>query len=157
MERLDGGSGTDFGVAGMSPSADQAGLEDGELERQLRILDACWALFDATADAARGRELRKGPRGGGRDLVKIALHVADAEDAYLNQLGARPPKRTGDLAADSEARRSLARDALRARARGDDPANPSGTRKRWSPRRFVRRDCWHVLDHAWEIEDRVTD
>jgi len=26
---------------------------------------------------------------------------------------------------------------------------------RWTPRRFVRRVAWHVLDHAWEIEDRL--
>jgi hypothetical protein len=26
--------------------------------------------------------------------------------------------------------------------------------QRWSPRRFVRRAAWHILDHAWEIEDR---
>jgi hypothetical protein len=26
----------------------------------------------------------------------------------------------------------------------------------WSPRYFARRAAWHVLDHAWEIEDRVT-
>ena len=27
--------------------------------------------------------------------------------------------------------------------------------KRWSPRYFVRREAWHVLDHIWEIEDRL--
>jgi len=25
----------------------------------------------------------------------------------------------------------------------------------WPPRYFVRRVAWHVLDHGWEIEDRV--
>jgi hypothetical protein len=25
----------------------------------------------------------------------------------------------------------------------------------WPLRYFVRRVAWHVLDHAWEIEDRV--
>ena len=33
------------------------------------------------------------------------------------------------------------------------PAGPRGG-KRWSARYFVRRAAWHVLDHAWEIEDR---
>ncbi len=32
---------------------------------------ASWTAFDATAEAAAGHELRKGPRGGGRDLDKI--------------------------------------------------------------------------------------
>jgi hypothetical protein len=26
---------------------------------------------------------------------------------------------------------------------------------RWPPRYVVRRAAWHVLDHAWEIEDRI--
>ena len=26
---------------------------------------------------------------------------------------------------------------------------------RWTPRYFVRRAAWHVLDHAWELEDRL--
>jgi hypothetical protein len=25
----------------------------------------------------------------------------------------------------------------------------------WSARNYVRRIAWHVLDHAWEIEDKV--
>jgi hypothetical protein len=25
----------------------------------------------------------------------------------------------------------------------------------WPARYFVRRVAWHVLDHAWEIEDRM--
>jgi hypothetical protein len=25
----------------------------------------------------------------------------------------------------------------------------------WPARYFVRRTAWHVLDHAWEIEDRI--
>jgi hypothetical protein len=26
---------------------------------------------------------------------------------------------------------------------------------RWTARYYVRRSAWHVLDHAWEIEDRA--
>jgi hypothetical protein len=26
--------------------------------------------------------------------------------------------------------------------------------RRWPPRYAARRIAWHVLDHAWEIEDR---
>jgi hypothetical protein len=45
--------------------------------------------------------------------------------------------------------------ALRAAARGEFPLlGPRGGR-RWTPRYFVRRDAWHVLDHVWEIEDRI--
>ena len=155
VERLVGGSGTDFGVAGRSPAADEASLDGAELERGLALLSACWDAFDSAASAAIGRELRKGPRGGGRDLGKIEDHVLEAEDAYLNQLGARPPMRSGRIDPDRLAHRHAVLVALRARSRGEDPPSPSGTRKRWTPRRFIRRACWHLLDHAWEIEDRV--
>ena len=44
---------------------------------------------------------------------------------------------------------------MRASAAGEIPAvGPRGGR-RWSARYFVRRAAWHVLDHAWEIEDRI--
>jgi hypothetical protein len=36
---------------------------------------------------------------------------------------------------------------------GPPPPGPRGG-TRWLPRYFVRRVTWHVLDHAWEIEDR---
>jgi hypothetical protein len=45
--------------------------------------------------------------------------------------------------------------ALSARARDEPIDNPSGTKKLWLPRFFVRRSAWHALDHAWEIEDRA--
>jgi len=47
-------------------------------------------------------------------------------------------------------------DAIATTAReGVPPPGPRGG-KRWLPRYFVRRVAWHVLDHAWEIEDRIT-
>ena len=47
-------------------------------------------------------------------------------------------------------------EALGAAARGEVP--PRGPRGgvRWAPRYFVRRVVWHVLDHARELEDRLT-
>jgi hypothetical protein len=46
-------------------------------------------------------------------------------------------------------------DALAAAVEGRLPvAGPRGG-KLWTPRFFVRRVAWHLLDHAWEIEDRI--
>jgi hypothetical protein len=45
-------------------------------------------------------------------------------------------------------------DALTAVSRGEPLANPNKARKRWPARYAVRRAAWHVLDHAWELEDR---
>src|SRR5918999_2078845 len=90
-ERLHGGSGTDFGVPGASPEADQQQVDGKELERQLALLEASWETFDAAVTAAEGKALRKGPRGGGRDLAKIVAHVVDADRGYLTQLGSKAP------------------------------------------------------------------
>jgi hypothetical protein len=45
--------------------------------------------------------------------------------------------------------------ALAAGARGELPERGPRGGARWTPRSFVRRVAWHVLDHAWEIEDRL--
>ena len=93
-ERLKGGSGTDFGVPSVAAAADARPLDAVELERQSRLLRACWGAFDQVVAATRATqvELRKGPRGGGRDLDKIEAHVLEAEVAYLSQLGSRSPR-----------------------------------------------------------------
>jgi DinB family protein len=158
VERLAGGGGTDFGVPGASPSADERPLDAKELARFHRLLDRCWSAFDAAAAAASDRELRKGPRGGGRDLEKIVGHVREADEAYLAQLGSRVPGQTGsDRAREVERLRTTIHDALTARAAGRSPDDPNRVKRLWSPRYFVRRCAWHVLDHAWEIEDRVQE
>ena len=153
VERLQGGSGTDFGVPSVAAAADARPLDATELERQSRLLGACWGAFDQVVAATRATqvELRKGPRGGGRDLDKIEAHVLEAEVAYLSQLGSRSSR-----PATAPSVRETALAALAARASGDPVATPSKAQRPWSPRYFVRRAAWHVLDHVWEIEDRAT-
>ena len=156
-ERLAGGAGTDFGAPSAFPTADCRPVDEAELDRLTTILRACWSTFDRTADAAVGITLRTGPRGGGRHLEKIVGHAAESEEAYLNALGARAPKTPGaDVAGRWAVVRAAIVDALAARVHGESPANPSNTQKPWTPRFFVRRSAWHLLDHAWEIEDRST-
>ncbi len=150
--RLTGGSGTDFGVPGEAPREDAQPFDDAELDRHITLLRAAWKALDRAADRARGHELRKGPRGGGRDLDKILDHVSEAERAYIGQLGSHSPAK-----ASARELRTLAVEVLRARVHDKPLADPRNTRKPWSPRYFVRRGVWHVLDHAWEIEDRIED
>jgi hypothetical protein len=155
VERLKGGSGTDFGVPGEAPDADDRPLAAKELQRQQDLLKASWAAFDRAAKAADGVELTTGPRGGGRDLPKMVGHVLEAEKAYLGMLGSRSPKGSfDDVMAEMRAVRSAAQDALAARVRGEPIADPRQTKRPWLPRYFVRRSAWHALDHAWELEDR---
>ena len=155
VTRLKGGSGTDFGVPSLGLPTDAAPIAAAELERLTRILDACWSAFDRAAKSAKGLELRKGPRGGGRDLDKIAAHVVEADQAYIVQLGARPPKAASGRPIRPPDLHDAMLEALRARARGLPVADPSRAKTLWTPRYFARRVAWHVLDHAWEIEDRA--
>ena len=150
VKRLKGNAGTDFGVPSLGLPSDKGPLTAAEIERLTRILGECWSAFDRAAKSAKGLELRKGPRGGGRDLDKMTAHVFEADQAYMAQLGARPPK-TASLAALHEAML----EALRASALGRPFAEPRNTKNPWTPRYFARRVGWHVLDHAWEIEDRA--
>jgi len=156
VERVSGGSGTEFGVPGTPAAAEDRPISARDLRRLLALLRASWASLDAAATKAAGVELAKGPRGGGRDLPKILSHVREAEVAYLHQLGSRSP-----AADDEDPRRPMARlrhvfaDAVSAVATGEPLADPARTRRPWSPRYTVRRAAWHVLDHAWEIEDRA--
>jgi len=156
VERLEGNATTDFGAPGIPPSADARPVDDAELERFKALLAAYWRAFDAAREAAMGRELRKGPRGGGRDLEAIVEHVLGAEAGYLASLGWKLGK---DQAPDQEGELRRSREAvqegLAAAVRGELPARGPRGGTRWSPRYYVRRAGWHTLDHLWEIEDRV--
>jgi hypothetical protein len=161
VERLSGDTTTDFGAPGVAPSGDTRPVDDAELRRLQALLRACWRTFDASVRAATGKELRKGPRGGGRELGGVVEHVLGAEAGYLSQLGWKLPRGVADDPdkALSETRKAIL-DALaaaaRGAARGGVPVRGPRGGVRWTPRYFVRRSAWHVLDHAWEIEDRVT-
>ncbi|MEO8632828.1 MAG: DinB family protein, partial [Chloroflexota bacterium] len=155
VKRLKGGTGTDFGVPSLGLPSDGDAISAAELERLTRILDACWNAFDRAAKSAKGLELRKGPRGGGRDLGKMAGHVVEADQAYIAQLGARPPRPAGGRPLPPSDLHDAMLEALRACALGLPISEPRPTKNPWTPRYFARRVAWHVLDHAWEIEDRA--
>lgn len=151
VERLPGSAGyTDFGAPGVVATSDREPLTGEETERLIALVRASWTVFDRIAAAAPA-ELRKGPRGGGRDRDKMIDHVLGAEAAYARKLGIkhRQPAREDSLA--GSALRDALIEALRAHAAGPplDSAN-------WPVRYAMRRISWHVLDHAWEMEDRGT-
>ena len=157
VERLKGDATTDFGAPSIAPLADVRSVDMNELRRQQGLLRSCWDAFDRAAEAAEGVELAKGPRGGGRDLAAIVSHVVGAEASYVGRLGAaRPATDDDDVGAAIEDVRLVVLDAMtRGVVEGLPAAGPRGG-KIWSVRYFVRRAAWHVLDHAWEIEDRST-
>jgi hypothetical protein len=156
VERLEGDATTDFGAPGAPPSSDAQPVSDDELERFQRLLQACWRAFDAACQQAAGKELRKGPRGGGRDLDKIIGHVLGSDQGYLSQLGwklERQDREAEGVAALDKVRKAFLT-ALPQAALGEIPAVGPRGGARWTSRYFVRRSAWHVLDHTWEIEDR---
>jgi hypothetical protein len=158
VERLEGGSGTDFGAPGAIPAADERPVSPEELAWLERLMAASWAAFDAAVKAAEGKSLRKGPRGGGRELVAIVEHVIGGDLAYLTALGYRYRQPKGLAPAEALApTRQAIREALAAAGRGElETVGPRGGR-RWPVRYYVRRAVWHTLDHVGEIEERVEE
>lgn len=156
VERLKGNATTDFGAPGVPAQAEAGPVSDSQLARMRVSLRAGWRAFDAAVDVARGRRLRKGPRGGGRDLDAIVRHVRDAEAGYLLGLG-WPFKGSerADTRDELERTRKAVLEGLAASARGEIPAEGPRGGRRWKARFFVRRLAWHTLDHLWEIEDRL--
>jgi hypothetical protein len=156
VERLEGNATTDFGAPAIAPAADERPLDKSELERQLRLLQACWAAFDAAAEGASSAVLRKGPRGGGRELGAIVSHALEADRVYLSVLWSAYRKvGEADQRVEMARLRETILEALRSRARGEPLPEGRRSARVWTPRYFVRRSAWHALDHAWEIEDRT--
>jgi hypothetical protein len=157
IERLEGNATTDFGAPNVASSSDTRPVNKAELRRFQTLLRACWRTFDAAARTAIGKELRRGPRGGGRDLEGIVQHVLGGDAGYLAQLGWKFKQgEADDPAKELRRTRQVILKALASATRGELPAVGPRGGIRWTPRYFVRRVAWHVLDHVWEIEDRVT-
>jgi hypothetical protein len=156
VERQEGNATTDFGAPSLNIPRDAQPISLAELERFQIVLKACWAWFDSAVLASAEKTLRKGPRGGGRDLAKIVEHVRDVDIAYLSSLGGSLKIGTGgETARDMATVREAILSSLISAARGEIPSHGPRGGVRWTPRYFVRRLAWHELDHAWEIEDRA--
>ena len=157
VERLKGNATTDFGAPGMAPSRDAEPVEVNEIPAFEKILKACWRTLDAKVKAAGGKMLRTGPRGGGRQVENILEHLIGSDAGYLSAVGWKlATDNTGDLPQQLKQTRQAILSALTASARGEIPTQGPRGGTRWTPRYFVRRVAWHTLDHAWEIEDRLT-
>ena len=147
VERLAGTATTDFGAPDVAAACELDPMPDSECDRVIALLRACWAYFDDAAGRV-SEELQKGPRGGGRNRTKLVEHTLEAERSYARQIGVKTPK--GGL--DDEAGRSAHREAVCGAIRAANAAG--GVAPRWPIRYFVRRAAWHVMDHAWELEDK---
>ncbi len=156
VERLAGNSTTDFGAPDVAPARDAEPFDEAARQRSEAILAAIWRAFDRAVQAAEGKELRKGPRGGGRESDGIVRHVLGADAAYLRRL-AQKFSQDDEAPLDQELRRTRAaiRAAVAAGVRGEIPHQGPRGGALWTPRYFVRRVGWHTVDHLWELADRI--
>ena len=156
VERLEGNATTDFGAPDLAPSIDAKRVSETELQRFEAILKSCWKAFDQAVKSAKGKELQKGPRGGGREVESIIQHVLGSDGSYLSTLGWKIKLDDAeDTSQKLKSTRKGIREGLTAATNGEIAARGPRGGIRWTPRYFVRRVAWHVLDHAWEIEDRI--
>jgi hypothetical protein len=148
VERYPGTGSTDFwGISFAFSDFDQQAMSRDELERELTLMRACWTFFD-TVRARVSAEMRKGPRGGGRDRDRIVRHTLGAEQDFAAKVGASAP--LDALLADEGLR--AYRDAFCAAIRAFYAEGKSA--RNWPLRYLIRHTAFHTLDHAWEMEDK---
>ena len=141
---------TDFWGISFAPS----GLEDepmaeAELDRKITLLRACWDFFDEVAVRV-SPEMRKGPRGGGRDRDRIIGHVLRVERLdFAKSLGLPVPD---DDALPLDVMRDH-RDAYVALMRAYNAGEGKRMRSRNLPF-LIRHSAFHTMDHAWEMQDK---
>jgi hypothetical protein len=148
IQRLPGTATTDYGAPDAVAAVESEPISKAEMDRMCALVAACWKVFDQVVKSAPA-ELRKGPRGGGRDRDQIVEHVLGAEVGYSPKLALKLGQPRPDDRAAVAAHREALLVAFRAGASGK-PLREKG----WPARYAARRIAWHSLDHAWEIEDR---
>ncbi len=148
-DRVGTGS-TDFWGISFSPSAcERDPMAADELDRKILLLRACWTFFDRVA-ANASAEMRRGPRGGGRDRDQIIRHTIRTEsEEFAKRLGLRIPERAALTPEGLASHRTAYIQAMRAYNAGE--GRPMRT---WSLPFLIRHSAYHVMDHAWEMEDK---
>jgi hypothetical protein len=148
-DRVGAGS-TDFWGISFSPSdLEHEPMDDNEIDRKIGLLQSCWEYFDAVA-ARVSAEMRKGPRGGGRDRDQIIGHTIRTEsEDFAKRLGLRVPEGAARTPKGLREYRENYVATMRAYNAGE------GKRMRsWNLPFLIRHSAFHVMDHAWEMEDK---
>ena len=148
VERLPGDANTAWGVPSVLASAETRPIDAVAAQRNVALLWAAWDMLEEVVMSAPS-QLRKGPRGGGRDTDGIWRHVIEAERAYARKIGVRhKPFEANDKSALKAMREEIA--AALSKPSSGEPLVAGG----WNASYAARRMAWHVIDHLWEIEDR---
>lgn len=148
VERVPGDANTAWGVPSVLASTETKPIDAVTAQRNVALLCASWDVLEEVV-AASPAQLRKGPRGGGRDRDEVRHHVIEAERAYARKIGVRhQPFEMNDLSALRAMREEIA--VVLSKPTSGGPLVAGG----WNASYVVRRMAWHVVDHIWEIEDR---
>ena len=148
VERYPGTGSTDFwGISFGFSTIDQQAVSSEELERELTLMRACWTFFDGVRSRVSA-ELKRGPRGGGRDRDRIVRHV------LFNEQDWAPRDKPQE---DQEA--ILTEEGLKAHREAYCNAiwelhSQNKMARKWPLRYLIRHTAFHTLDHAWEMEDK---
>jgi hypothetical protein len=150
VERVAGSSSTDFwGIAHVPSEIERQVLPAAELERRLDLLQACWAEFDAVSTRVSA-DLLPGPRSAGRSLDQIIRHVyANEPEQFSRKVEVRTPR---EVVLTPDGRRDHRLAYLAAIRSYNAERRPART---WPIQFLIRRTAHHVMDHAWELEDRA--
>ena len=148
VERYPGTGSTDFwGISFAFSNIDQQAVSGEALERELTLMRACWAFFDDVRSRV-SPEMKRGPRGGGRDRDRIVRHTVAAEQDWARKLGVLTPLDAMLTEEGLNAYRDAYCSAIRA-------LHSQGKMARtWPLRYLIRHTAYHTLDHAWEMEDK---
>ena len=149
VEHYPGTGSTDFwGISFAFSGIDRKDLSSEELERELTLMQACWAFFDDVRLRVSA-QMQKGPRGGGRDRDHIVGHTIRVEQEWAEKVGVPTLLQDGLLIDDGlQAYRDAYQSAIRA-------FHAEGKMARtWPLRYLIRHTAYHTLDHAWEMEDK---
>ncbi len=149
-DRVGPGSVDFWGISFSPSSTEQGPMSEAEFERGITLLRACWAFFDDVA-ARVSPEMRKGPRGGGRDRDVIIRHTIRTEsEDFAKQVGLRIPERAALSPDGLRQHRETYVEAMHAYNAGEVERRM----RSWTLPFLVRHSAFHTLDHAWEMADK---
>jgi hypothetical protein len=140
---------TDFWGISFAPSPlDRDPFDEPAFERSITLLRGAWAEFDETRQRV-SPELRRGPRGGGRERDDMVRHVLAVEGQdFAKRVKVPVELNASSTQAEIDAHRETFVDAMREWYRAGTPLG------NWTIPYLVRHAAYHTLDHAWEMQDR---
>ena len=147
VERVPGTANTDFGALGDPPKADLAPLGRARASG----LPASWPPRGPSwTMSGRGRppSCARARGAAAATATRWWRTSLNAEAAYVRKLGVTARAAAHNRMPEVTWREELL--GLLRDARSGEPVTERG----WPPRYAARRIAWHVLDHAWEIEDK---